>query len=64
MKRFAVISGNSVINVIAADTLENAKIGARNKCVEIPDGLNVDTNWQLIDDEFVDVSVVNETLAE
>jgi|688.fasta_scaffold10061_8 hypothetical protein len=39
MANFAVINGNKVVNIIVAETLEDAEINVSATCVEITDDL-------------------------
>jgi len=64
MKNFAVLSGNSVINIIAADSLENAEIATNALCVEFFDGDYVSIGFNYIDGKFIAPQVIDETLAE
>jgi hypothetical protein len=41
MAYFAVISGNTVSNIIVADTRDTAELVTNALCVEIPDGASV-----------------------
>lgn len=45
MATFAVMSGNQVGNLIAADTLADAELVTRSTCIEYTDHTTVGLNW-------------------
>lgn len=53
MKIFAVITGQSVSNLIVADSIENAELATNSKCVEIPENSSVGIGYEYIDEQFV-----------
>lgn len=53
MKTFAVLTGQSVSNIIIADSIENAELATALKCIEIPNGTFVAIGYQYINNQFV-----------
>lgn len=54
MKTFAVLIGQSVSNIIVADSIENAELATGLPCIEILDGNFVAVGFQYIDEKFID----------
>lgn len=54
MKRFAVLTGNSVTNVIIANSLEDAEIATKSICIDITDVKGIDIGWQIIEGNLID----------
>lgn len=64
---FAVIQSERVINVIVADSQENAELATSLSCVEIPEESRAGIGWFYIDGEFTPPSQpepINETQTE
>ena len=51
MSNFAVISGNTVINIIVADSKEIAEMVTGSTCQEITDEFPAKMNWQYVPEE-------------
>jgi hypothetical protein len=62
MKNFAVISGNSVINVIVADDLESAELATKSNCVEYLDYVGIGWIWD--GEKFINPEVIDEATPE
>lgn len=60
MKNFAVMSGTSVVNVIAATTQKNAELATNAECVEYTEENPAGIGWNYIDGVFV-APVIAET---
>ena len=52
MKNFAVISGTSVTNVIAAEDLESAELATKATCIEYTNDNPAGIGWSYIDGVF------------
>ena len=46
-KKFAVLEGNNIINVIMAESKQIAEELLGKTCFEIPDGSSADIEWKL-----------------
>jgi hypothetical protein len=64
MKNFAVLSGNCVVNIIVADSLENAEIATNANCVEFFDQDYVSIGFNYVNGNFIPSIKTDETLAE
>jgi hypothetical protein len=45
MKNFAVMAGNSVVNVIVSDNLESAELATKSTCIEYQDYVGIGWIW-------------------
>jgi hypothetical protein len=64
MKNFAVLSGSSVINVIAATTKKNAELATNSECVEYTEKNPAGIGWSYVDGVFVAPEVIDEVTPE
>ena len=53
MKTFAVMSGNSVINIIVADTKEVAEEATNATCIEFNEINSASIGWQHDGEKFI-----------
>jgi hypothetical protein len=53
MKNFAVISGSSIVNVIAAEDLESAELATKATCIEYTNDNPAGIGWSYIDGVFI-----------
>jgi hypothetical protein len=62
MKNFAVISGNSVVNVIVANDLKSAELASKSNCIEYLDYVGIGWSWD--GTEFHAPEVIDEVTPE
>jgi hypothetical protein len=62
MKNFAVISGNTVINVIVANDLESAELATKSNCIEYVDYVGIGWTWD--GEKFNAPEVIDEATPE
>jgi hypothetical protein len=53
MKNFAVISGTTVINVIVAETKEDAEFVTKSECIEYTNENPAGIDWTYADGVFI-----------
>jgi hypothetical protein len=63
MKNFAVITSNKVINVIIAETKENAELGTDSECIEYTTENPVGIGWTYDGTNFI-APILEETPSE
>lgn len=53
MKRYAVIDSDKVVNVIIANSLEDAQVATNKVCIEYTEENPVGIDWDYIDGNFI-----------
>jgi hypothetical protein len=65
MKNFAVLSGLSVVNVIAAENLESAELATKATCIEYTQENPAGVGWTYVDGVFIaPPEIIDETIPE
>jgi hypothetical protein len=64
MPQFAVLEGERIVNVIIADSLDDAQILTRRNCVELDKDIQVGIGWAFDGVEFYSLAPVNPVIEE
>jgi hypothetical protein len=64
MPQFAVLEFERIVNVIIADSLDDAQILTRKNCVELNENIQVGLGWAFDGVEFYSLTSINPVIEE